>query len=320
MKHVFIVNPAAGRADASVALVPPMIERLAPLGLDYAIELTERPGHATDLARRYAMAREPVRFYACGGDGTLNEVMEAAYQYPQAEVACVPVGSGNDMVRNFGKVSDFLDIPDLVAGTAVPIDLMKANGRICVSLSSMGLDANVASEMPRFRRLPMVSGSAAYKLSIVENLCLPIGAALSITVDGQTRVGRYLIAVIANGSYYGGGVCAAPQARVDDGVLDIVTVKKVSRLKIASVLGRYMKGNHMQGDKVAEDLAGLIEVQRGKHVIIQPEKPVMVNIDGECTPQMHLEVKCLPLAGRFVLPSKLYQARLIAQEATLSCG
>ena len=316
MKHVFIVNPSAGRADAGIALVPRLIEQLAKMELDYVIEMTERPGHATDLARRYAMTREPVRFYACGGDGTLNEVMAGAYQYPEAEVACLPVGSGNDMIRNFGTKEDFLDLADLVAGSAVPIDLMQVNDRICVALASMGLDANVAANMPRYRRIPLVNGSMAYKMSIVENFVKPMGQNMTITVNGTAYTGKFLLAVVANGGYYGGGVCPAPLARADDGVLDVILVKKISRLRIAGVLGRYMKGNHFCGNVVASDLDDIVTFTRGNDIAIFPEGAVMANLDGECTRQEQMRVTCMPKAGRFVLPKKLYEAYPAKKEET----
>lgn len=305
MKHIFIVNPCAGKADASAALVPRLIEQLALLGIDYTIEMTDRPRHATEITKQYAMTRDPVRFYACGGDGTLNEVVAGAYQYPLAEVACVPLGSGNDLVRNFGEKEDFLDIPDLVAGRAIPIDLMSVNGQVGVAICSVGLDADVASGMPRFRRMPLVNGSMAYNLSIAQNICRPLGKVMSVSVDGETFVGKFLVAAIANGSYYGGGVCAAPTARLDDGLLDVLLVKKISRLKIAGVLGRYMHGTHFFGGQVTEDLAQVITYRRAKTVTIQPEMPLVTNVDGECTLQPALEVSCLPAAARFVLPAKL---------------
>ena len=108
MKHVFIVNPVSGKADASLYLVPRLIGAAAGAGVDYAVELTQHAGHAAEIARQYGDDGEPVRLYACGGDGTLNEVFTGAYPYKNAEVASVPCGSGNDFVRNFGAAEDFL--------------------------------------------------------------------------------------------------------------------------------------------------------------------------------------------------------------------
>lgn len=312
MKHIFIVNPCAGKADATATLIPGLIEQLASLGVDYAIELTGYPGHATEIARRWAMTRDPIRFYACGGDGTLNEVLAGAYQYPDAEVACVPLGSGNDMLRNFGIKEEFADIPDLVDGRAVDIDLMAINDRIGAAICSVGLDADVANSMPHFRRMPLVNGSMAYGLSILENFVKHMGYVMSITVDEQTFVGEYMLAAIANGSYYGGGVCAAPTARMDDGLLDVILVKKFSRLRIPTVIGQYMKGEHLQGGEVAPNLTSIITFCRGRHITMRPERSLVANIDGECTPETDLEIQVLPRAARFVLPCKVYDRYMSA--------
>lgn len=307
MKHVFIVNPCAGKANAAEIMVPGLIEKLAGVGLDYTIEMTEYPGHATEITRRWAMTRDNIRFYACGGDGTLNEVIAGAYQYPDAEVACVPLGSGNDMIRNFGTKEDFSDVLCLVEGTAIPIDLMEINGRIGVAICSVGLDAAVANDMPRFRRVPLVSGSMAYGLSIVENFCKPMGHVMSVVIDDETLVGKYVLAAVANGSYYGGGVCAAPTAKVDDGLMDVVLVKKISRLKIAGVIGQYMKGAHIEQDHVAENLADILTFRRCRSIVMQPENPIISNVDGECKKEARIEMRCLPKAARFVLPVHIYQ-------------
>lgn len=306
MKHIFIVNPSAGKANAAAVLVPALIEQLAPLKLDYAIEMTEYPGHATEITRRWAMTRDAIRFYACGGDGTLNEVLAGAYQYPDAQVACVPLGSGNDMIRNFGEKAEFSDVTALTQGTAVPIDLMEVNGRIGAAICSVGLDAAVANDMPHFRRVPLVNGSMAYGMAVVENLCKPMGHVMSVTVDEEVLVGEYMLAAVANGSYYGGGVCAAPSARMDDGLMDVILVKKISRFKIANVIGQYMKGEHLHGEQVAENLSDILFFRRGSHVVLQPEHPLIANIDGECSREDRIEICCLSAAARFVLPPNVY--------------
>ena len=310
MKHVFIVNPKAGKADASQFFVPALIERIAPLKLDYAVEITTHPGHATEITKQYAMTRDPVRFYACGGDGTLNEVFAGAYRYPQAEVACVPLGSGNDFLRNFGTAEDFMKIEDNIAGTAIPIDLMMVDEKeISASICSMGLDAAVAYGIPKYRRIPLCGGTMAYNISIVEHICRPIGCLMTVTVDEKKFVGTYLMVTVANGMTYGGGYKAAPRAKLDDGLLDVLLVKKISRLRIASVVGKYQSGRHFEGDEIIPSLRDIISFVRGREITIQPQHREIANVDGECGPRSALQVWVLPLAGRFVLPAQLAAAR-----------
>lgn len=309
MKHVFIVNPKSGKADASQFFVPALIERVAPLKLDYAVEITAYPGHATEIAKQYAMAREPVRFYACGGDGTLNEVLTGAFRYPEAEVACVPLGSGNDFLKNFGTAEDFLDLEDNISGWAVPVDLMQVGeDQISAAICSVGLDAAVAYNIPKYRRIPFCGGKMAYNISIVENICKPMGNRMTVSVDGRAFTGNFLLAAVANGTTYGGGFRAAPRARMDDGLLDVLLVNKVSRLKVAGVIAKYQAGRHFSGDEIIPELRQIITFVRGREVLIVPEKEIVTNIDGECDLRPQVSIRVLPAAARFVLPARLAEA------------
>lgn len=308
MKHVFIVNPVSGKADASGTLVPQIITEAKRLGADYAIELTQYHRHAVELARAAAEeANGPVRLYACGGDGTFGQVLEGAYPYPQAEVACVPCGSGNDFVRNYGAREDFLDLADLMQGSAVPIDLIETPFGVSAAICSAGLDAKVAYGIPRFRRLPLCGGSMAYNLSIVQCLCSRLSSRVRVELDGETFEEDCILTAICNGGWYGGGYQAAPEASLDDGLLDIVLVRKISRLRIAGVLGTYQKGRHLENGQVVPALEDIMLYRRAKEVRVTPldGRPIVVNLDGECAPRESLEARVLPLAARILLPRKL---------------
>lgn len=307
MKHVFIINPVSGKTDAGKRMVPLIEAAAKAAGLEIEVVYTEAARHAVQLAAQYAQAGGPVRLYAVGGDGTLNEVMTGAYTYPNAEVACVPVGSGNDFVRNFGTVEQFLDIAGQMNGEAFPIDLMDVNGDISMAITCTGLDAEVAHNIPKYRRIPFLGGTMAYNISIVEKLLQPLGRDLKITVGGKTVQKKYLIVAVCNGGYYGGGYNAAPACSLIDGMLDVVLVQKISRLRIAAVIGKYKKGAHIQNGTVIPRFADIMEYYRGNEVEIVPvgDKEILTIIDGESSSVPGLRIKALPLAGRFVLPEKL---------------
>lgn len=322
MKHVFIVNPVSGKADASGALVPRIITAAKALGADYSIELTEYHRHAVELAQRAAGSAEgPVRLYACGGDGTFGQVLQGAWQHPNAEVTCVPCGSGNDFIRNYGTKEDFLDLPGLIQGEAIPIDLIRTPFGVSASICSAGLDAQVAYGIPKFRRVPLCGGSMAYNLSIIECLCGKLSHRVRIEIDGETLEEDCILAAICNGTTYGGGYMAAPEAILDDGLLDIVVVRRLSRLRIAKVLGIYQKGRHVKDGRVIPSLEDVMIFRRARRVRVTPldGQPLVVNLDGECAPQPGLEAEVLPLAGRIALPKVLAQkqpARPAAAAAT----
>ena len=116
-----------------------------------------------------------------------------------AEVACVPCGSGNDFVRNFGGGERFLDLPDLMQGHAVPIDLIETQYGIAAAICSAGLDAQVGYGIPKFRRLPLCGGSMAYNLSIAQCVCGRMGHKLRVTADGEVLEDDFLMLAICNG-------------------------------------------------------------------------------------------------------------------------
>ena len=102
MKHVFIINPTAGKRDATVELMEMAKGLQARHGLEVECILTTRAGPAAEPARSIAQTGEDLRFYACGGDGTINEVANGIIGLPNAAMTCVPVGTGNDFLKNFG--------------------------------------------------------------------------------------------------------------------------------------------------------------------------------------------------------------------------
>lgn len=307
MKHVFVVNPVSGKEDASVGMVPHIIEAAAQIGANYEVQITQGPKDATRIATHFAGQGGPVRLYAVGGDGTLNEVMAGAYLHKNAEVASVPVGSGNDFVRNFGAVEDFLNLPAQLQGAAVSIDLMQTDTGISMAITSTGLDAEVAYNIPKYRRIPLVGGTMAYNISIAEKILRPLGKQLRVAIDGKVQQGKYIIATVCNGQTYGGGYRAAPMAKLNDGVLDIILVKKMSRLRIAQIIGKYKKGQHFKNGAVIPAFRDIMEYHRGGNITITPtgKEPFILNVDGECGPAPRLYAKVLPLAGRFVLPLHL---------------
>lgn len=305
MQHVFIINPTAGKANIAEYMAKNIDRAAQKTGVGYVIEYTRAAAHATELARRYANSGEPVRLYACGGDGTLNEVMEGAYPFPNAQVAPVSCGSGNDLVKNFGGPEDFLDIASLIDGQVVPIDLMKVNDRIGVNICSVGLDAAVAYSLPNYRRLPLMGGKMGYNLAIAERLFQPLGDRLTIDIDGKVITGDFLLACFSNGICYGGGYYSTPLARLDDGILDIILVRKLSRLRIAGIIAKYKQGLHIENGQIIPSLQKDVQFLRGRRVQITAPKDFIANTDGECGPLRSFTVEVMPLAGRLVVPKPL---------------
>ncbi|MDP4153849.1 MAG: diacylglycerol kinase family lipid kinase [Bacillota bacterium] len=294
MKHVFIINPAAGKRNAA-EFIKEEVGRLFPSSGSYSIELTKKPGHAAEIAKKYAETGEPVRIYSCGGDGTLNEVLNGMYRYENAELAVFPSGSGNDFIKMLaGRAA--VNLESLVHGVAEKIDIIECEGTAAINCVSAGLDASVANEVSKFKRLPFINGSTAYILSVLRCFLSHIGSKLQFELDGELYPqDTYLFGVAANGRYYGGGFMPAPNADMYDGMLDFVMVKKVSRFRMLTIIDEYKKGTHLHHNNI-------ISLVRCTRARILSDKPIQMNLDGEIRTFHNPEIRVLPSAVSIIKP------------------
>ena len=159
MRHIFIMNPKAGKKDQTGRIYA-MAESLREKhGLQVECLLTERPGGAIDMARKLAETGEEIRVYACGGDGTVNEVANGLAGFPNAAMTCIPIGTGNDFLKNFGPdAARFADAENLWDGPQFPLDLIECNGRDCLTIACCGIDARVAESVHELGDSPLLSG------------------------------------------------------------------------------------------------------------------------------------------------------------------
>ena len=177
MRHLFIINPAAGRPE-STARLETLLSRLS---FPHEVAYTREAGDAQRLAATAVRTGGPVRIYACGGDGTLNEVVNGAAGFDNAAVTCVPKGTGNDFLKLFGPRFRelFYDLEALAAGPQRAFDLMDCNGKLGLDVVCAGVDARIAAGVHRYKDLRFVSGIGAYLLSLTEQvifrgLCRPL--------------------------------------------------------------------------------------------------------------------------------------------------
>ena len=323
MKYHFIINPVAGKQDSSKSLVPEIHRAAATLGIaeaDLTLQLTNRPAHAhylaIEAAKSAAEAGEEIRIYAAGGDGTFNEVLTGAMNYKNAAVGLLPYGSGNDFLRSFGVREEFCDIEDQLRGGVKEIDMIKTQRGYAAAICSAGLDAKVAYGIPKFRRIPGCGGSMAYKLSIVEVLLGKKATRLHINIDGKEFERSCLLVAVCNGHAYGGGFMAAPESKLDDGVLDVMVVREISLPKIAKVLPMYQAGKHFSNGAIVPELKDIVEYYPAHSVKIHPvdaSQDMIVNVDGECGPDKSLSAEVVPLSARIILPGNVFKRQIKSQ-------
>lgn len=298
MKHVFILNPVAGKHQAALQVRAQMEAFFEAHPMDHAFFVTSRAGEGTEIARRESAEGE-VRVYACGGDGTVLEVLNGIGEASHAELACVPCGSGNDFLRFLPNESLFRDPIALVFGKAQPMDIIRCDDMLSLNICSMGMDANVAERMVRYKHWPMVSGSMAYNLAVARTFFGRLGQNLRVVMETENgtveREGSYLFALAANGQYYGGGYHGSPLSQPDDGLLDFILIKDVNHFDVLRFLGKYKKGEHLGLD--------CCESFRGTSMRVLSEKPAVVTADGECFRTTDVSFSILPGAVSFVLPA-----------------
>ena len=278
MRHILIINPAAGRKNCTADLAGEAKDLARRHGIDMTCILTQRSGHAMETCRRLAETGEELRFYACGGDGTVNEVANGVLGFPNAAMTCIPIGTGNDFMKNFGRemLPKFLDLEQLWDGPQFPLDAIDCNGRVALTIACSGIDAQIADSVHRYGNSPFLRGRGSYLVSVAVNFLFhDIGHRWTVTLDGETVRDNFALVSVCNGRHYGGGSTPVPQARMDDGVLETILVRRVGKLTFARLFPAYSAGDYWKFPDVAR-------VVRSGTVRIQSEERIVTCLDGEC--------------------------------------
>jgi len=268
-KLLAVVNPVSGRGRAKAAW--PLLEKaLIELGIEYSVEWTQHPGHATDLAS-HAHTRGFSRVLSIGGDGTLREVIQGLLG-TDIEVGLIPAGSGNDFCRTLGVPRDPLRALDVALGGDVrQVNVGEIDGTAFINVAGCGIDADIA--MLAATKLRFLGGRLLYFASALVQLAVHKPKRYKLTIDGETiSVNAYLIAA-ANGRYYGGGMMIAPNADPCDGLFDVCVVRHMSKAEFVVNLPRVYAGNHLGHPRV--------EMWRGRSVVVETDSPARCQADGE---------------------------------------
>ena len=298
MKHLFIINPAAGNRDRTEQHRRMIREICEARGLEYRIAVSQAPGHCRTLAREAAESGEPYRIYACGGDGTLNEVAAGAAGYDNVAVTVFCGGSGNDFVKIFDEPKAFYDLERLMDTEETVFDMIRVGDDLSLNISSVGLDARIGTDVSNYKRLPLLQGFRAYAVSTVINVIRGIAEHYVVEVNGETLDSKYTLICVCNGRYYGGGFYPVPDADPTDGLLDVLVVAKVSRLKLASVIGKYKAGRY-------RELPHLVRHFRTDKITVRCDRETPINLDGELRRLETVEMAVAEEKLRFFYPKGL---------------
>ncbi len=300
MKHFFVINPKSGKGRHAEELEAQIREVCEAKGVTYECYFTKAAGDATRFVREICQSGEelPARFYACGGDGTVCEVVNGVGAREDAAVGVIPVGTGNDFVRNFSSPELFFDISAQVDGSESEIDLIRCNDTLAINMINIGFDCEVVKKKEEFGGKKFLPKKFAYLAGLAITLFKKPTVKLSLTLeDGTEEDKHFLLTTIANGGFCGGGFNSNPRASLNDGSLDILFVNNVSRSRFVSLVGSYKKGTH-----ITEKNGSILRHMKCGSLRMKFPEARSASIDGELYDFEELLIECLPLAGRIVIP------------------
>jgi YegS/Rv2252/BmrU family lipid kinase len=282
-----ILNPSAAGGRA-LHLLPGVKEELTILGLTHRVLETRDIDHASDLAREAAAAGEVV--VAMGGDGLVGTLAGAIGR--DGILGVIPAGRGNDFARELSIPKDARAACGVLAlGTIRELDLGEANGKPFAGIASVGFDSE-ANRVANEARL--IKGNLVYLYAALRALAAWRPVRFSVTLDGAEHSFEGYTVVAANSRFYGGGMRVAPDAKLTDGLLDVVLIGDNSKLRFLANLPKVFSGKHI-------DLDG-VETHRAREVEIRASRPFDVYADGDVLTTLPATVRVIPGAMRVIAP------------------
>ena len=293
MKYCFIINPASGKDSTKQGLENRIMESAAKAEADVTVMYTTQVGDMQKYIREFSAknAGEEIRFYACGGDGTVCEAVNGVMSAEGRErlsLGIFPVGTGNDFVRTFDGKENFFDADAQINATAMKIDLIKCNDFYAANMINIGFDCHVVCTKEAIGKRAWVPRKFAYIFALLITLIKKPGVSLSISHNGEAAdEKKLLLTTYANGAYCGGGFYSNPTASLYDGLIDCLEVKNVGRIKFLSLVGDYKAGRHL-----SEKFKKIIEHRKSSRVDMVFDRQTPVSVDGEVvyTDELHLSV------------------------------
>lgn len=299
MKHIFIVNTVAGEKSC-LDMVKDGIARCEEV-IDYEIYTPDSSDDSINYIKNYMDTHrdEDVRFYACGGDGTVNKVATGIVGYPNASMAILPFGTGNDYVKYYGTAEKFKNVCDVIHGEEKTVDVMKVNDKYALNSTHFGLDSVVAKAMNKLRRNVLFGKKRAYPFAVVWGFMTGMRNECIVYADGeQLNTSDILLCTVSNGKYVGGSYFNAPNSLNDDGLLEVCLVKPVPRLKFLGLIKYYVAGTHIGNPKFDD----IVVYRQVRNVRIEGPEGFCVSIDGEIYQNSHIEIENLERKIRLIVP------------------
>ncbi len=312
MKHLIVFNPGSGKNNEQAESFRNLIkEKFA--GLDFEVYETTGPRSVIPFLQKYLKEqKDTVRVYACGGDGTVHEVANGLVGFENAELAILPVGTGNDFVKYYGvtneNVEQYRDFEPLIKGEAQPIDLSKITGEglkepwYSINVINFGFDAIVGARGNYYKEhgLPADAkeGTNPYDYALKHD-AMKHGRFNNIEVfadDEKLNEKQLLLATLAQGQFVGGQFKCAPKSKNNDGLIDVCVLKTMTFLGLGMIIGTYTKGKHLDRPRKK------IVYRQAKQIKFNSPEDFDVCVDGEMIKGNNFVVEVVPNAIKLVAP------------------
>jgi diacylglycerol kinase (ATP) len=298
---IFLVNPASANGSTGRRW-PELARRAAVAGLEGDTLLSERPGHLSELAREAALAGARL-LVVVGGDGSVYEVANGLVGVADPpEIAVVPRGTGWDFVRTFGIPRDVERAAAIaLEGETRTIDAGRVSYRAWdgsettaafANVGSAGMSGAIAKRANETTKA--LGGKASYLWATFAVFSRWQAAEVEIAVDDERRTGRMFDVVVANGRFFGGGMQICPEAKPDDGLLDVLTIGDVTKRDLVQTMPKIYRGTHLPHPKA--------ELLRGAAVTVTSDTAIPIQLDGEQPGTTPARFEVVPGALRLRVP------------------
>ena len=252
-----------------------------------------------EAIRKAGESGEDCRVFACGGDGTLNAVIQETMGYDNLSVTNLAYGTGNDYLKRFDRPEEFRNLDSFRDISESEVDVIRLNDRYSANVICFGIDARVCETYERLRPIRFI-GKLGYHIGCVFNIIKGVNQSCRVELDdGYVYDGDVTLICVCNNGWYGGSYNPSPDANVKDGLLDVIICKKISRLTMIRVIGKYKKGRHR------EIPSKILEYHRVRSLRITPKGPSPFNLDGELIVSDGAEISVLPGSMRFFYPGSV---------------
>ncbi len=289
-KILFIINPVAGHGK-TIEMLPIIKNKMSSVSdiIDYDIQVSKNVGDISEIVKD-SFATGVSEFVAVGGDGSLSEMINGL-TFPCdniPSIAILPLGSGNDFVKNTIEKKEIDQIfESIIQNKKTLIDVGKVNDYYFINVCSFGIDGPIIKDTDKLKKI--MPGQLSYLTSTIKGGITFKPSLVDVKVDGEIYTGKMILIAIGNGKYIGGGMNICPEAKYDDGLLEVCLVNNVSKLKFIRKISKIYSG---QLNEIEE-----VSYIKGKEIYIEVQgHQYLINADGNLLGQTPARISIIEKA------------------------